>query len=266
MQSSYSRVIVMVLQPWVAAKFVFKPRVGPLRKDRILDRLVFWRSTVGMVAILVITHDYHGFLFPWGNMLLKAVQTGAYALLLPPLSFLVMLIVTRPGRRAQLLPGARRLLGRGALALTFFFLPFFLMSLISGRKINITEEGVTIVFLMIATPWILFWCCCFWCSTIYWAARTGLWTGEIHPLLAPIGTTLIMLLINGLELIESDPKGVPYWVWLTLNLCGTVTSLLLSFLEYRHLRSIGYRFRSGPEPATRSETGPVTRSEPEPVQ
>jgi hypothetical protein len=256
----------MVLQPWVAAKFVFKPRVGPLREDRILDRLVFWRSTVGMVAILVITYDYHGFLPPLGIMLLKAVQTGAYALLLPPLSFLVMLIVTRPGRRARLLPGARRLLGRGALALTFFFLPFFLISLISGRDIKITEGGVAIVFLMLAIPWILFWCCCFWCSTIYWAARTGLWTGELHPLLAPIGTTLIMLLINGQELIEGDSKGVPYWAWLTLNLCGTVTSLLLSFLEYRHLRSLGYQFRSGPEPVIRRATGSVIPGAPEPVR
>ncbi|MEU0570699.1 hypothetical protein ABZ297_35635 [Nonomuraea sp. NPDC005983] len=259
MQLSRWRVIATVLLPWLTAKLVFKPRIGPLRTDRILDRLAFWRSVVGTVAIMVSTYDYQHVLYVSSSIFLKAVQTGAYALLLPPLSFLVMLVVTRPGRRAQLMPGARRLLGRGAPALTFFFLPFFLLNLGSGQQIDITipDPGVAIFFIP-AIPLMIAWFCCFWCCTIYWAARTGLWTGEIHPLLAPIGTTLLMLLINGQEIIEGDTKGVPYWLWLTLNLCGTATSLVLSVLEYRHLRSIGYQFRSGPEP--------VTSSEPEPVQ
>jgi hypothetical protein len=259
-QLSRRRVIATVLLPWLTAKFVFKPRVGPLRKDRLLDRLAFWRSVVGMVAIMVATYGYQDALFVSGNIFLKVMQTGAYALLLPPMSFLVMLIVTRPGRRSQLMPGARRLLGRGALALTFIFLPFFLLNLGDGHiNINIPDPGGAIVFLP-AIPLLIVWFCCFWCCTIYWAARTGLWIGEIHPLLAPIGTTVLVLLINCQELIEGDTNGVPFWLWLTLNLCGTATSLVLSVLEYRHLRSIGYQFRSGPKPVTRNEP------EPEPVQ
>jgi hypothetical protein len=256
-QLSHWRVIATVLLPWRTAKLVFKPKIGPLREDRILDRLAFWRSVVGMVAIMVATYGYQDVIFVSGDMFLKVMQTGAYALLLPPLSFLVILIVTRPGRRSQLIPGARRLLGRVALALTFFFLPFFLMNLAGDQiNINIPDPGGLIVFIP-AIPLVIVWCFCFWCCTVYWAARTGLWTGEIHPLLAPIGTTVLMLLINGQEIIDGDTDGVPHWLWLTLNLCGTTTSLVLCVLEYRHLRSIGYQFRSGPEPVTRSEPEPV---------
>ncbi|MFF4616466.1 hypothetical protein [Nonomuraea jabiensis] len=255
-----------MLHPWLAAKLVFKPKVGPLREDRILDRLAFWRATVGLATIVVITYKYHGILYPWANSFGKMLQTGGTALLLPPLTLLLMLIITRPGHRAGLLPGARRLLVRVALALTVICLPFLLLFLHPNLSINIDGEGVGILVFILALPFLLLWYCCFWLCTVYWAARTGMWTGEIHPLLAPIGTTLIMLLINGLELWEGDSKGVPHWIWLTLNLCGTVTSLLLSFAEYRHLRSIGYRFRNGPEPITRSAPVPMTHGEPEPAQ
>ncbi|MEO3790192.1 hypothetical protein ABGB14_08260 [Nonomuraea sp. B10E15] len=206
---------------------------------------------------MIATYGYQDVLFVSGNMFLKALQTGAYALLLPPLAFLVMLVVTRPGRRLQLMRGARRLLGRGALALAIFFLPFLLLSLGDGHVDITNPDPRAALFFILVVPLLILWFVCFWCCTVYWAARTGLWTGEIHPLLAPVGTTALMLLINGLELFEGDTKGVPHGLWLTLNLCGTVTSLMLAALEYRHLRSVGYRFRSGPEPVTGGEPEPA---------
>ncbi|SFB42955.1 hypothetical protein SAMN05216266_11140 [Amycolatopsis marina] len=240
-----------MLLPWLTAKFLFKPRVGPLRKDRILDRLAFWRSVVGMAVIMATTYRYQEAWEVPGKNLLKALQTGALALLLPPLSFLVILVVTRPGRRTRLLPGARRLLGRAALALISFFLPFLLI-VVGGANVNITNPhpGAAVVFIL-AIPLMIasaFWFYCFWCCTIYWAARTGFWTGEIHPLLAPIGTTVLMLLISGAEIIWGGADTVPHPLWLTLNLCGIATALVLAFSEYRHLRASGYRLREGPEP------------------
>ncbi|MEV4104020.1 hypothetical protein AB0J42_27540 [Nonomuraea sp. NPDC049649] len=255
-QEERSRVLTMLLRPWLVAKLVFKPAVGPSREERLLDRLSFWRATVGMVTIVVIASRYQGVLDPWPGVFMKMLQTGVVALLLPPLAFLVMLIITRPGHRAQLLPGALRLLARAAPALTIVSLPFLLLSLFPTPSIDLDGRLGLLAFL--AAPFLLLWYFCFWGCIVYWAARTGMWTGEIHPLLAPIGTTLIMLLLNVTELWEGDSNGLPYWIWLTLNLCGTVTSLSLSTVEYRHLRSIGYRWRTGPDPMTRSTPVPMS--------
>ncbi|TMR20254.1 hypothetical protein ETD86_18960 [Nonomuraea turkmeniaca] len=258
------RVIATVLFPWMTAKFLFKPRVGPLRKDRMLNRLAFWRSVVGLGVILIATSRYQDV---WANIIRKAMETGRLALVLLPLPILVIFIVTRSGHRIQLLPGVLLLIGRAALALTFFYLPIVLIfaaagelsidSLANGdaqfqRDIDVNASGAAALWLLAAiglafvlVPWFL----CFWYCTIYWAARTGFWMGDIHPLLAPIGTTSLMLLISGQEIIARDTNGVPDWLWLMLNLCGAATALVLAIFEYRHLRSTGYRFRNGPEPA-----------------
>jgi hypothetical protein len=51
---SRKRVILTVLLPWLVARFLYKPRVGPTREDRILDRLAFWRSMVGIVVVAIV--------------------------------------------------------------------------------------------------------------------------------------------------------------------------------------------------------------------
>lgn len=131
------RVIATVLLPWLTAKFFLKPRVGPLRKDRILDRLVFWRSMVGLAFVVAATYRYQNV---WQNTLDKATQTGRLAVILLPLPLFVMLIVTHSGHRVQLLLGALRQLGRGALALTFYYLPAVLL-LAAGGTLNVISPG-----------------------------------------------------------------------------------------------------------------------------
>ncbi|MFB4292455.1 hypothetical protein ACBI99_32760 [Nonomuraea sp. ATR24] len=264
------RVIATVLFPWMTAKFLYKPRVGPSPKDRMLDRLAFWRSIVGLGVILVATSHYQDV---WGNIIQKAMETGRLAVILLPLALLAIFVVTRSGLRAQLLPGVLRLIGRSVLALALFYLPIVLIfaaagnlsfaSLANGEAeftsdIDINASGSAALWVLVAilaaivlVPWFFG----LWYCTIYWAARTGFWMGEVHPLLAPIGTTVLMLLISGQELITRDTKGVPDWLWLTLNLCGAATALVLAVLEYRHLRSTGYRFRNGPEPVTQDSDG-----------
>lgn len=266
MQSSYSRALAIVAQPWLAAKLMFKPKVRPTREDRILDRLAFWRATVGLATIVVISYPYQGLLVTSVSSFSKMWDTVALALLLPPLSLLLMLVITPSRYRAQLLPGVRRLLVHAGSALAVICLSFFLLFLL-GIGIDTTSdaEGAGILVLVLALPFVLLWYCCFWGCVVYWAARTGMWTGEIHPLLAPIGSTLIMLLLNVRELIASDSNGLPYGIWLTLNLCGTATSLGLSFAEFRRLRALGYRFRSGPEPVTLGAAEPVPHGEREPA-
>ncbi|MFB4271315.1 hypothetical protein [Nonomuraea sp. GTA35] len=258
------RVIATVLFPWMTAKFLFKPRVGPSPKDRTLDRLAFWRSVVGLGVILIVTSRYQDV---WANIIRKAMETGRLALVLLPLPLLVIFFVTRSGHRKQLLPGVLLLVGRAVLALAFFYLPIVLMfaaagelsfdSLANGEAqfqhdVDINASGAEALWLLAAVALVIAlipWFLCFWYCTIYWAARTGFWMADVHPLLAPIGTTGLMLLVSGQEIIAHDTNGVPDWLWLTLNLCGAATALVLAIFEFRHLRSTGYRFRNGPEPA-----------------
>jgi hypothetical protein len=266
------RVIATVLLPWMTAKFLFKPRVGPSGKDRMLDRLAFWRSMVGLGVILVATSRYQDVM---ANVLRKAMDTGRLALVLLPLPILAVFIVTRSGHRTRLLPGVLRLIRRAVIALAFFYLPIVLILAAAGElsidslansdvqfqsDIDFNASGAAAFWMLaaIALAIVLFpWFWCFWYCTIYWAARTGFWLGDVHPLLAPLGTTGLMLLITGQELIGRDTNGVPDSLWLTLNLCGAATALVLAVFEYRHLRSIGYRFRDGPEP-TASDSGDRT--------
>ncbi|MBB5152860.1 hypothetical protein BJ970_000394 [Saccharopolyspora phatthalungensis] len=251
--------IVTVVFPWLMAKFLLKPGVGPLRDDRFLDRLGFWRAAVGLVVIVVATYPFQSPGTVLGSNVTKMWLTASYAMLAVPLPFLVLLIATRSGHRVQLLRGALRLLRRMALASTGFLLLigiFLVFGREGGTSYKVAETslpglpgflvGVLKVFGVVGG---LCWLAIFILCTIYWAARTGFWLSEIHPLLAPVSTTIVMLLINGREIIEFDTRGVPGSLWLTLNLCGTASALVLAVFEYRHLHSIGYRFRSGPQPA-----------------
>jgi hypothetical protein len=269
MRAQAARRRVTMLLPWFSAKYLFKPRVGPLRKDRILDRIAFWRSLVAIVVVMIVTYRFQGAmgaLAVLGENFSKAMQTATAALFLLPVSFLVMLIVTRSGRRTQLLRGAARLLGRATLALAVIFFPL-IVSIALPSEVSYTNPDpgaailVIVLVVFLAIPLVIFgffWFWCLWGCTIYWAARTGFWTGEMNPLLAPIGTAFLLLLLNGYGIIAGDAPMIPHVLWLTLNICGTATSLVLSILEYRHLRSNGYRFRGGPQTLVASEPSPVS--------
>lgn len=116
------RVIATVLLPWLTAKFLLKPRVGPLRKARMLDRLAFWRSVVGLLVIVVATSYWRSTGDVMNSAAGKMMVTAGFAAYAVPLLFLVLLIATRSGHRTQLLRGALRLLGRAALASIGFLL------------------------------------------------------------------------------------------------------------------------------------------------
>lgn len=248
-----------VLLPWRAARSLLKPQVGPFREDRALDRLAFWRSTIGLAVIILAAH-------PWrtaGDVLEsttdKTLTTAATAMLALPLSFLALLIATRHGHRKELLRGVPRLLGRAALALIGplgFFGMIFAFDGYDGRTPT-GPDFLPIAGLVLTMTWLIILSAC----AVYWAARTGFWLSEVHPLLAPIGTTLVMLVITCAELVEFNTEGTPVAVWLTLNLVGAATALALSTYEYRHLHSIGHRFRTGPQPVATPDgpTIPVSK-------
>lgn len=243
------RVIVYLVFPWLTAKFLYKPRVGPRRRNRTLDRLAFWRSVVGLLAVLVATSGYLSPFVIFGDNYVRALRTAGYAMLAAPLPFLVLLAVTQSGYRSQLLPGGRRMLGRGALALATFGLPLALLFATGGGHYAIDSPGELLLVLIMLV--VIGWYATFSVCTIYWAARTSFWTSEIHPLLAPVASVFFVLLITGQEIIKLDTKGVPTPLWLALNLCGLASTLTLAVFEYRHARSAGFRFRGGPQPVLR---------------
>jgi hypothetical protein len=59
----------------------------------------------------------------------------------------------------------------------------------------------------------------------------------MNPLLAPVGSVVLVLVVTGQETIAWDTKGVPPPLWLGLNICGLISTPVLAFYEYRHLRS-----------------------------
>ncbi|MGJ7908159.1 hypothetical protein ACOQFL_16970 [Actinopolyspora sp. H202] len=262
---SSGRIVATALLPWFTAKFLFKPRVGPLGRDRVLDRLAFWRSVLGLGLIMFVTHRYQAPYHVWFESITKSLQTALFALTALPLPFLVMLGITKPGYRAPLARGALLQLGRTALALGLLSWPFVWVAgvskLTNSRFINLPDRmgfllPVVILLLFTAALSAVFffaWFLIFDYCTVYWGVRTGFWINDTHPLLAPFGTTSLMLLVTGRELFTGSSEEVPLWLWVTLNLAGAVSTIVLSYFECRHLRSIGYRFRTGPVPIPHDE-------------
>lgn len=260
-------VVLTLLLPWRTAKCLLKPAVGSDRKT-LLDRLTFWRAVVGLAVIAAATFPYpkywHG--IPYETYL-KSGYTAQYALYSAPALFLVLLVLTRPGCRVALLRGVLSQLRYGVLALVVFYLP--VVWLTGGKlphegvntidplwvpdtiEFNFADPWAAVLFVFVAIPLVIYlfcWVVCLWFCTLYWAARTGFWISETHPLLAPIVTTAVMLLLTCREILDPPTGDVPALVWLTLTLCGAVSSVVLSVFEYRHLRSTGHRFRNGPKP------------------
>lgn len=243
-----ARAVVSLLVPWLAAKRAFKPPVGSTPEERRLDRLAFWRTMLGLITVVIATHHYRNVLEVLASATAKTYDTLQYALALPPLAFLAVFLLTRRDRRRTLWPRVRRYLVRGVPGLLVLLMPFLLSQLylwlndgdgtIPGSAVGLRE---ILIFI---------WAACFYGCTLYWATRTGLWISDMHPLLAPVGSTLVMLLVSGQELISLERNGVPSWLWLTLNISGVVSSLTLAVMEYRLLRTMGYRWREGPDPVT----------------
>ena len=247
-----ARAVVSLLLPWLAAKRAFKPSVGPSPRERRLDRLAFWRAMLGLITVVIATHGHRQFLAVLAEVTMKTYDTLQYALALPPPAFLAVFLLTRRDRRRTLWPRVRRYLIRGVPGLLVLLMPFLLSLLylwlndgdgtIPGSAVGLRE---ILIFI---------WAACFYGCTLYWATRTGLWISAMHPLLAPVGSTLVMLVVSGQELIGLETDGVPSWLWLTLNLGGVASSLTLAVMEYRLLHRMGYRWREGPDPVTGPES------------
>jgi hypothetical protein len=91
-----------------------------------------------------------------------------------------------------------------------------------------------------ATWWMIYVPC-----AAYWTARTVMWIGAVHPMLAPIGATLLVAVILSGNLTGYKADEVPSDVWLAMSLTGLVTTSVLAAFEIRHLRRSGVGLRNG---------------------
>lgn len=255
---------ISIALPWQASKALFKPAAVRSGRDELLERIAFWRSAAGLLTVTLATRGYRSAWDNLGEALEKARMNAIYAMCAAPVVLVVLHVVTRPEFRHRVRSGILGLLKRlghfalsiaalvGAAAGGVFLLPD------DGRPGQVTElTEAWQVWLMFAVLLLVAWGTAYVTCTTYWAARTCFWTSEVHPLFAPSGSALLAAAVFAVELAGNLAAkapadrfdGVPVPLWLTLNLCGLATTLLLAVAEYRHILGKGVGWTTGPDPA-----------------
>ncbi|QIZ37387.1 hypothetical protein [Saccharopolyspora sp. ASAGF58] len=236
------RMFAVVVFPWLTARYLFKPEVGPLHRDRLLDRLGFWRTVAGLGVVVATTIRFRGPSDLFWDLVGKGYATIGLAVFIAPLPILMALDARRNGYGPQLWPGFVRMIKRAALALIVIPLP---LGIIVG-VVLLAFLAAWLTF-VVALPVILLgvvallWCVPFVVCTFFWAVRTSVWMSEVNPLLAPLAGTAFAVSISIQELVGGDTRNVPPALWLTLNIFGLITTVLLGTAEYRHAKALGYR-------------------------
>ncbi|MFB9908759.1 hypothetical protein [Allokutzneria oryzae] len=249
---SIARIVsgIRMVLPWYTAKAVFKPLVGSGRRDELLDRLAFWRSVVGLLVVVFATIDWR---LP-ENVLLdtygKVAQTAFLSLGVAVVLWLGICAIN-PGRARIVRRTVRVVVRIMSAGLAIFILPLVFLSVglyAVGAHLRPEVTGSGVFWALLPFFWLLVHALC----VVYWAARTCLWISDVHPLLGPLGSAVLTALVTVNETLEGDSKGVPYSLWLVLNLFGLATALILAHAEYRHIRSTGVELTADPDSAPAS--------------
>jgi hypothetical protein len=96
-----------------------------------------------------------------------------------------------------------------------------------------------------AAWWMLYFPC-----AIYWMARTVMWVGAVHPMLAPIGAVLLVAITFSGKIGHYRADGVPFNIWTAMAVTGLVSTFVVAVIEVRHLRKTGIGLRSGAHAVT----------------
>ncbi|PKW16361.1 hypothetical protein A8926_4185 [Saccharopolyspora spinosa] len=236
------RMFAVVVFPWSTARYLFKPEVGPLQRDRLLDRLGFWRTVAGLFVVVATTIGFRGLLDLFWDLVGKGYATIGLAVFIAPLPILMALDARRNGYGHQLWPGFVRMVKRAALALIVIPLPLgIIVGVVLLAFVAAWLTFVVVLPLILLGVVALLWCVPFVVCTFYWAVRTSVWMSEVNPLLAPLAGTVFAVSISIQEFVGGDTKNVPLELWLALNVFGLVTTVLLGTAEYRHAKALGYR-------------------------
>ncbi len=121
-----------------------------------------------------------------------------------------------------------------------------LMGLLALSTTGLKEDdvGTALLVLFVGGPLGVWWIVYLF-FLLYWIARTVMWIGEVHPMLAPIGAMLIVLAAFVNKLVYYKADEVPYDVWLAMAVVGVVTTCGLGVAELLALRKSGLRLNGG---------------------
>jgi hypothetical protein len=155
-----------------------------------------------------------------------------------PLVCLPLAYLARRGRLAGRVPARHKLAWVLRAALTVILVVLTVNGVRGGdpsAKILVPLAGV-----FPAAWWMLYFP-----FAIYWTARTVMWVGAVHPMLAPIGAVLLVALTFSGKVADYHSDGVPFTVWTSMAVTGLVTTFAVAAIEVRHLRRSGIGLRSG---------------------
>lgn len=230
------------LLPWETAKAALKPDIGTDEQAKRLDRLGFWRSLAGFVAVVVLSVDYRSVEDLVGEPGGNAASSAFLALAAAPVFVAVVFLASPTRYRPDLRAGVRKLLSRIAIAAGTVVPPVVLVFVLNAGDVTSRLPAPVILVVVLAAAWFLVYFLC----VVYWAARTVFWIGEFHPMLAPVVASLIVCALTVSNLVEWNTDNLPTGVWLMIVGGGLVSTLVLAAAEYRHLRESGIRLRTGP--------------------
>lgn len=223
---------VGLVLPWRMARALFRPRMGDGPRNRLLERLAFWRAMAGLLLVVFVPMGWRppheALVDVYGQVMWTALfSAGVVGVLL-----LWLLNLARDW--SEFFRGTARMLGRIGLACLAIVAPLVYLII----ALSVAGDGTLRGWVAAPVSWLTVHALC----VVYWAARTCLWTSDFHPLLGPLGTALVLSLVTFRELSSGDSDGLPVALWVVLNLGGLATSLILCGAEYRHLRNSGMGF------------------------
>ncbi|MGW0893763.1 hypothetical protein [Saccharopolyspora sp. NPDC002578] len=262
---------ISIVLPWQLARALFRPYAVD-KETRTLERVAFWRSASGLLTVSIATGLYQkSVLENLTEASEKTFWTALLALCVVPVVLPLLFFATHRRFRGRFGAGFSRLGGRLLAGLGTVVIPVAvavgcivaLWAGSDGEETQVITEGWQYAVGLTAflfVGWLAGYALCF----VYWAARTAMWTSDVHPLLAPVISAALAVTMTGIEFVgrwttAQDP--VPDELSYALNLCGLVTTLALAFVEYRHLRGTGIGWLTGPDPLEQ-DTVPIPRVEP----
>jgi len=193
------------------------------------------------------------------NMGILCLTAVAPALAIPPLrsvyhdfplSLPILMLVCGPLGCAYLMDLAdRRRLGARRGRFLLYVMTGTVVALVALSTVGIKEGDrvANLAVVLVAGPAALWWLL-YLVFLCYWMARTVMWAGAVHPMLAPIGVMLIVVAAFANKVTYYRADDVPFTVWLTMSLCGLVATCALGVAEIRALSRRGVSLRNGPEP------------------
>lgn len=248
--------------PWGVARRIFgvTPSHYPL-----LDKLVFWRSTLGMATLILVNFGVRAptdVLYDEGVD--KAWMNTLYGFCAVPVAMVVMYFYTdvRYRRDFDFTRTILRLVALlGTIALPMVLL--FVIGVFPDPDAWFTGDRHLAVRIALGVA--MTWFAVYFIAVAYWAGRTYFWIGDFHPLLGPTVTTLMVVVLTAVGVVTADTKGLAWDVWLVLQAGGLLTTVALAVWEYRLYRGEGIGWRTGPhphagQPGTRRGNPPEPRS------